>query len=259
MQMETSSSCSVKRNGPVLEIAINRPEQRNALTYDTVGELIAALRDADADEEVAAVLLHGHGPCFCAGADLAEFEQSLGQSAFAYHETGDAWADLMTTAPRLGVPVVVAAHRYALAGAVGLVASGDVVLAAEGTQVGLPEIRVGLFPAIVLRVVAEAVGPSAARELALTGRRFDATEALRLGLVHRVVAPESLLDEARTVARELADFGPDVLTLGKELLRHALGLSVEDGVAYGKAMRGAFMETEAFRQGVARFTSRTGS
>jgi enoyl-CoA hydratase/carnithine racemase len=259
MQMETSRSCSVERDGPVLEIAINRPEHRNALNYDTVRELIGALHDADADEEVGAVLLYGHGACFCAGADLAEFEQSLGQSAFAYHETGEVWAELMTTAPRLGVPVVIAAHRYALAGAVGLVASGDVVLAAEGTQFGLPEIRIGLFPAIVLRVVAEAVGPSAARELALTGRRFDATEALRLGLVHRVVAPEHLLDQARAVARELADFGPEVLRLGKELLLHGLALSIDDGVAYGKAMRGSFMETEAFRRGVARFTSSTGS
>jgi enoyl-CoA hydratase/carnithine racemase len=256
MQMETTSRCSVERNGAVLEIAINRPEQRNALNSDTVGEMIAALRDADAAQDVAAVLLYGHGACFCAGADLAEFEQTLGQSAFAYHETGALWAELMTIVPNLGVPVVIAAHRYALAGAVGLVASGDVVLAAEGTQFGLPEIRIGLFPAIVLGVVAEAVGPSAARELALTGRRFDATEALRLGLVHRVVAPERLLDDARATAQELAGFGPDVLRLGKELLRHALALGKDDAVAYGKAMRGAFMETEAFREGVARFTSR---
>jgi enoyl-CoA hydratase/carnithine racemase len=259
IQMQTSSGCAVTLDSRVLEIAIDRPEQRNALNYNTVGELIAALREADADDDVGAVLLYGVGSCFCAGADLAEFDQSLGQSALAYHDTGELWAELMTTAPRLGVPVVIAAHRYALAGAVGLVSSGDVVLAAEGTKFGLPEIRIGLFPAIVLRVVAEAIGPSAARELALTGRRFDATEALRLGLVHRVVAPENLLDEARTVARELAGFGKDVNRLGKELLRHILALSVDDGVAYGKAMRGAFMETEAFRQGVARFTSGAGS
>jgi enoyl-CoA hydratase/carnithine racemase len=254
--MQTSPSCSVERRQSVLEVAINRPEQRNALNYDTVTELITAFREADADEEISAVLLYGRGSCFCAGADLAEFEQNLGQSAFAYHKTGDVWAELMTIAPKLGIPVVIAAHRYALAGGMGLVSSGDVVLAAEGTQFGLPEIGIGLFPAIVLGSVAAAVGPSFARELALTGRRFDATEALRLGLVHRVVEPEGLLGEARAVAQELAGFGPEVLRLGKELLRHALDLPLEDAAAYGKAMRGSFMETEDFRRGVARFTSR---
>jgi enoyl-CoA hydratase/carnithine racemase len=253
---EGSAPCLVSRNGSVLELAINRPAQRNALNYDTVTELLALLRQADADPGVNVVLLHGDGPCFCAGGDLAEFEQGLGQSALAYHETGAVWSELMTVVPELRVPVVVAAHRYALAGGMGIVAASDVAIASHDTQFGMPEVRIGLFPSIIFGTVAGAIGHRSARELALTARRIDAAEALRLGLVHRLVAPEDLLRAAREAAQEMAGFGADVLRLGKELMRSARGLSVPEATTLGKAMRGAFMETEDFHAGVARFKKR---
>jgi enoyl-CoA hydratase/carnithine racemase len=258
MNTGIAGNCQVGREGRVLEIAIDRPEQRNALNYETVAELIGHLRAADADDEIGVVLLYGNGPCFCAGGDLSEFERNRGQSATEYHESGAAWAELMTIIPSLDVPVVVAAHRYALAGGLGLVAAGDVVFAAEGTQMALTEVRIGLFPAIVFATVANAAGARAARELALSGRRIDATEAQRLGLVHRVVPADQLLEQARAAAEEMAGFGSTVLRLGKELMRNAAALPLAQGTAYGKAMRGAFMETEDFRAGVARFTSKAG-
>ena len=258
MSTTIAGNCQISREGRVLEIAIDRPEQRNALNYETVAELIAHLRAADADDDTGVVLLYGNGPCFCAGGDLAEFERNQDQSATAYHETGAVWAELMSIIPSLDVPVVVAAHRYALAGGLGLVAAGDVVFAAEGTQMGLPEVRIGLFPAIVFATVANAAGARAARELALTGRRIDAIEAQRLGLVHRVVPAERLLDEARATAQEMAGYGSTVLRLGKELIRTAEALPLAEGTAYGKAMRGAFMGTDDFAAGVARFTSKAG-
>jgi len=258
MSTTTAGNCQVRRDGGVLEIAIDRPEQRNALNYETVAELLGHLRVADADDEIGVVLLYGNGPCFCAGGDLTEFERNRGQSATEYHDTGAVWAELMTIIPSLDVPVVIAAHRYAFAGGLGIVSAGDVVFAAEGTQMALTEVRIGLFPAIVFATVANATGVRAARELALSGRRIDETEAQRLGLVHRVVPADQLLDEARATVAEMAGFGPTVLRLGKELMRNVASMPVAEGTAYGKAMRGAFMETEDFRAGVARFTSKTG-
>jgi methylglutaconyl-CoA hydratase len=252
----TGANCEVRRHGRVVEIAFDRPEQRNALDYQTVAELVGHLRAAEADEEVGVVLLYGNGPCFCAGGDLAEFQRNQAQSATDYHETGAVWEQLLTMIPELDVPVVIAAHRYAIAGGLGIVAAGDVVFAAEGTQMALTEVRIGLFPAIVFASVANAAGHRAARELALSGRRIDAMEALRLGLVHRVVAAEKLLEEARATAQEMAGYGPTVLRLGKELMRNAAGLSLPQATAYGKAMRGAFMGTEDFKAGVARFTAK---
>ncbi|HWI21556.1 MAG TPA: enoyl-CoA hydratase/isomerase family protein [Baekduia sp.] len=252
----TPQNCQVVRDGRVLEIAIARPEARNALDYATVAELTAHLRAADSDPEVGAVLLYGDGPCFCSGGDLREFEAGVGQTAYEYHRTGEAWATLMRLVPSLTVPVVMAPHKYALAGGTGIVASADIAITAEGTQFGMPEIRIGLFPAIIFGTVVHAIGPSAARELALTARRFDADEALRLGLVHRVVAPEDLLDIARSTAEEVAGFGADVLRLAKEYMRTATELGVDAATRHGQAVRGAFMETDDFRAGVARFTSK---
>lgn len=251
-----SDSCFVEHSGSVAEIVLNRPEQRNALDYATVSALTAALAEADADPGVRAILLRGEGSCFCSGGDLSEFQDGIGQSALTYHDAGDVWAELMDGLPRQRVPVIVAAHGYALAGATGIVAAADVVVAAEGTRFGLPEINVGLFPAIVFATVAAAVGPSAARELALTGRRIDTQEALRLGLVHHVAPLGDELARARDLAQTMTERGADVLRLGKQLMRGAAGRPVEDGTALGKAMRGAFMETDDFRAGVARFITK---
>lgn len=249
-----AARCEVQRSGAVAEIALNRPEVRNALDYATVAELVHQIRSLGEDREVRAILLRGNGESFCAGGDLREFERTIGQSAFRYHETGKIWGELLLVIRQLDVPVIVAAHGSALAGGTGIVAAADVALAAEGTRFGLPEVRVGLFPAIVLATVAEATGFSAARELALTGRRIEATEAQRIGLVHRVIAGGELLDAARATAGEMSGFGRDVLALGKEQLRHMAAMPLEDATAYGQAMRGAYMETDDFRNAIARFT-----
>lgn len=250
-------SCEVTRGDDgVWEIALNRPDRRNALDYAAAEELVAHLEAAAADEDARAVLIHGHGRSFCAGGDLEEFARSLDNSASVYHDTGDAWVKLMRTIPGLRLPVVVAAHGHALAGGCGIVAAADVALVAEGTQLGLTEIRIGLFPAIVYSTVAAAVGPRRARELALTARRVDAEEAVSMGLAHRLLPAEGFLDAAREVAAQLAAFAPAPMRLGKELMRQADRMSADDGALLGKAMRGAFMTTEDFRNGVEGFLTK---
>jgi methylglutaconyl-CoA hydratase len=136
------------------------------------------------------------------------------------------------------------------------VAVADVAIAAEGTQFGTSEIKIGLFPIVVYPSLAKAVGPRAARELALTGRRINADEAHALGLVHRVVPADGLLEHARAVADDLAAAGAHALALGKWFLREVEDLPLERATAFAQSIRGSFMTTPDFAEGLAAFAER---
>ena len=192
-----TTSVRVDRDGGVAEIVLARPDRRNALDYAAVLELVAALHEVEADDSVGAVLLRGDGRSFCAGGDLSEFRDGLSSTAYDFHRGGEGWAELMLMIPSMRTPVVVAPHGHALAGGCGIVAAADVAIAAEGTVFATSEITIGLFPIIVYPTLATAIGARAAREMALTGRRLDAAEALRVGLVHRVVDADQHLAVAR--------------------------------------------------------------
>ena len=253
---DSSAAVRVDRRGGVGDVVLCRPERRNALDYAAVGEILEALRTLDDDPDVGSVLMYGEGPSFCAGGDLAEFQRGLSTPAYDFHRTGALWAELMLAIPRMRKPVVVAVHGHALAGGCGIVATADVAIAAESSQLGTSEIRIGLFPIIVYPSLVKAIGARAARELALTGRRVSADEACRLGLVHRVVPDERLLDEARTVADDLAALGPDALALGKWFLREVDELPLERATAFAQSIRGSFMTTPDFAEGLAAFAER---
>ena len=212
--------------------------------------------DLDADASVGAILLRGEGSGFCSGGDLKEFQSATGSSAFTFHDGGKGWVTLMTVIRSMAKPVICAPHGYALAGGCGIVAASDIVIAAEGTQFGMSEVRIGLFPIVVLPTVAAAIGHRRARELALTGRRIDAQEALTAGLVHRVVPAEGFLQVARALADDIASLGPHALRLGKELLHRIEGEDIERATVLAKAMRGVFMSTPDFAEGVASFVEK---
>ncbi|KWX05494.1 hypothetical protein TH66_02090 [Carbonactinospora thermoautotrophica] len=247
---------TVQRAGGVAEIVLDRPEQRNPLDYHTARAVVSAMREQATAPDVGAILIWGRGKGFCAGADLKEFSAQAKADALSYHDSGQVWADMFTVPRQLDVPVVVAAHGFALAGACGLVAAADIALAAEGTQFGMSEIRIGLFPVIAFPALARAVGPRRARELALTGRRIDAAEALVMGLVHRVLPAEGFIDAAREMARDIASLGRDALRLGKELMRQAEDLDLDAAVAHAKAARGAFLATPDFAEGLDAFLTK---
>ncbi len=239
--------------GGVAEITLSRPKQRNPLDYAAVQQLVVALRQAEAAAEVRVILLRGEGDGFCAGGDLREFADLESGSAYQHHESGAGWAELMTLPRRLSVPVIVAAHGYAFAGGCGLVAAADVAVAAAGTRFSCSEVRIGLFPIIVLPALANAVGQRRARELALTGRTIDADEALRIGLVQQLFPADGFVEAARTVATEMAAMGRHACRLGKYYLRHVEDMPQDDAVAFGQSMRGAFLSSPDFAEGVRAF------
>lgn len=189
----------LQRDDTVATITLNRPEKRNALNTALRDEIRAALEELEADDGVSVAIITGAGPVFCAGFDTSEFASTppaeifAGESAVRYHHR----------LQHFGKPLVAAINGPAMGGGFDIAALCDVRIAAEGAAFGHPEIKFGA-PAL-FGPLAAIIGGGLARDLCLSGRRIDALEALRIGLVSKVVAPDQLLDEAKAVARTIAE------------------------------------------------------
>jgi methylglutaconyl-CoA hydratase len=234
-------------------ITLNAPEQRNALTYTMVHELIAALRRAEEDHTVRAVLLAAAGDNFSAGGNLREFAAEIDDPAIRHWESGASWEELFSLIPQMKKPVVGAVQGYALAGGCGLVALCDLAVAAEDAQLGLTEIRIGLFPLLVLPALLRAVGQKKALELALTGTIIDAREALAIGLVNRVVPAAELAAQALTLAVELTEKSPQAVQLGKRLFWDTAGMTYTQAISFARSLRVNYMLSEDLREGINAF------
>jgi enoyl-CoA hydratase/carnithine racemase len=239
--------------GRIARVILNTPEQRNAFTYTMVHELIAALKQADQDATVRVVVLSAAGKHFSAGGNLREFAAEIDDPAFKHWQSGASWEELFTLVPQMTKPVVAAVQGYALAGGCGLVALCDLAVAAENAQLGMTEIRIGLFPLLVLPALRRAVGEKKALELALTGTIIDAHEALRIGLVNRVVPLAGLHESAMTLAQELADKSPEAIQLGKRLFWDTAGMTYSQAVSFGRSLRVNYMLSDDLREGINAF------
>lgn len=237
----------------ILRIELSSPENRNALNYDIVRGLTEALRQADADETVRVVLLSAAGDHFSAGANLRQFAKEIDEPAMQLWSSGQVWEDLFALIPRLAKPVVVAVQGYALAGGTGLVALADLAVAADDARFGTTEIKIGLFPLMILPALRRAIGEKKTLELALTGRMLDAQEALACGLVNRVVPRAELDAAALQLASELAEKSPEALRLGKYVFYATADMSYADALTFGRSLRPQFMLTDDLREGVNAF------
>lgn len=210
----------VQRGGPVARITVNRPDVRNALNIETRKELKAALALLRADPEVRVLVFAGAGKGFVAGADLRDLLPMNPLEALNYvNNYGQALYNEIAAFPW---PTIAAIHGYALGGGFELALACDLRVAAEGTLFGAPEVNVGIFPGGggTQRLFTTGM-PGYAAETVLLGENFDAREALRRGIVNRVVPPEKLEEEVAALAKKLAEKPPVALRLAKEALNGA--------------------------------------
>ena len=187
------SALEIGRDGAVATVTLSRAERRNALDPALIEELRQAFHDLAGDDDVRVIVLRGAGPAFCAGADLEWMATSRELSWEENVADAQRMADAFEAVDACPKAVVARVHGAAFGGGAGLVACADVAVAAEGTTFAFSEVRLGLIPATISPFVLRAIGPGATRALFTTGRRFDAGEARRLGLVHDV-ASEDLVD-----------------------------------------------------------------
>jgi enoyl-CoA hydratase len=241
--------------GAVATIALDQPATRNALSDRMLDELLAALAAARDDDDVRVVVLAStHPTVFSSGGDLAGFAAEM--TPAERHAANDRFARLFMLIGRLGKPVVCAAGGHVLAGALGLALACDLVIASHRAKFGTPEINVGLFPFMITALIARNVGRKKMTELLLLGEPVDAVEALRLGIVNRVVPPEAFEDAVADCAAKLAAKSPLLLKLGKDALFAQQDMALAEALDYLGAQLSLAQSTDDAREGIAAFLER---
>jgi len=214
----------------VATLTLNRPEVRNALSAALIQELGAALTALEADSAARVIVLEGAGDkAFCAGADL----KGVGDrgTTLAARESFGGLARILELLARMKTPVIAKVHGHALAGGCGLAAGCDIVVAADDAVFGLPEIKIGLLPLIVMAPILRSVGRKRGMLMILGGEQVSAREAYEMGLVSRIVPRGELASAVAGLARTLAGFSPTALGLAKE------AAATSAGMEYGAALR----------------------
>lgn len=208
----------VERRGAAAWLWLNRPEVRNALNGDLQDLLFKAFKDLKSEKNIRVLVLAGRGQAFCAGGDLARMEQAAKMTrAKSRHEAGR-FAKLLYRMHTFPKPLIARVHGAAFAGGMGLAAACDLVVAAEEAEFCLPEVRIGLVPAMISPYIVRALGEPQARRYALTGERLAAREAHRIGFVHECVSAADLDARVEKIAAQLAQAGPQALARSKKLL-----------------------------------------
>ncbi|MHB8512423.1 MAG: enoyl-CoA hydratase/isomerase family protein [Actinomycetota bacterium] len=238
--------------GDVARIAINRPDKRNALNVTVMRELREAFEVAKRDSSANVIVLTGAGEsAFSAGGDLGGFTGA--ESKVEQHLLRGEMAELLDAMHRVGKPVIARVNGSALAGGFGLMCACDIVIASEDASFGLPEINMGLWPFIITAPVLRKIPPSKALELMMTGARFDAHEAQRIGAVNHVVSSSELDKKVDEMASILASKSPIVMRLGKDSFYSAQDMTYRESLSYLHAMLGICLDTEDVVEGVSAF------
>jgi methylglutaconyl-CoA hydratase len=248
---------AVEVHDRVAVVALCRPDVHNAFNDTLIAELTQALRALDADPAVRIVVLTGQGRSFCAGADLEWMQRMAGYSQADNLADAGALAGMLATLARMDKPTIARVHGAAFGGGVGLVACCDIAIAAEEATFALSEVRLGLIPATIGPYVIEAIGAREARRYFLTAERFDAAEALRIGLVHEVVPADALDGRVEEVVEALLQAGPMAQAGAKALVRAVADRPPDDAVIADTVQRiAAVRASPEGREGVSAFLER---
>lgn len=214
----------VTRSDAVLRVWLNHPEVRNAFDDEMIAELTRTFAGLAAEKEIRAVVLAGEGKIFCAGADINWMRRAGSYAREDNIADARRMAAMLRTIDICPCPVIGRIQGAAIGGGVGLAAVCDVVIAAESCVFSLAEVRLGILPAAISPYVLRAIGARQARDYFLTGDRFDASEARRIGLVHRVVPEEELDAEVEKKLAGVLASGPEAVKAAKALVERVVRL-----------------------------------
>ena len=218
-------------------IWMNRPEVRNAFNETMIAELTQAFRAADADPGLRAVVLAGHGPAFCAGADLNWMKKMAAYSPEENRADAMGLASMLNTIYMMKKPTVARVHGPAFAGGMGLVAACDIAIAAQEAEFCLSEVKLGLTAATISPYVVAAMGERHARRYFLSAERFTAAEAFRIGLVHDLATTEELDASVNTLLSRLLEASPAAIAASKELIRRVAHGAIDPDMIADTAAR----------------------
>jgi methylglutaconyl-CoA hydratase len=250
----TYSTLSTTLTQNVGVIWLNRPDVRNAMSAELIAELTDAIDAASDDPEIRAIVLAGHGPAFCAGADLNWMKRAAAYGPAENEADSLKLAQLLRRIAESPKPTVARVHGPAYAGGLGLVAACDIAVASFDARFCLTEVRIGLIPAMISPYVLRAIGARAASRWALTGEVCDAGEAYRLGLVQQLVPSEELDTAVNAMLGALLQGGPHAIAETKRLIRDVGHRAIDDALVLDTARRIAQARaSDEGREGIASF------
>ncbi len=249
------SGCSLEIDSRgIASITLDRPQQHNAFDDELIGELLVMLNQIALDEAVRIVVLRAAGKSFSAGADLNWMRRMADYDEAQNLADAMQLAELMRRLNGLPKPTVARVQGAAFGGGVGLIACCDIALANEHALFSLSEVRLGLIPAVISPYVVRAIGERASRRYMLSAERFDASEALRLGLVHEVVAEADLDTRLDALIETLLAAGPAAQAAAKDLVLAVAGRPIEADLVEDTATRiAAIRASDEGREGLAAF------
>ena len=233
-------------------VTLDRPEKRNALSYELIDELLAMFEEV-AKSSARVLVLTGAGKAFCAGMDLENLKGFIGRTPEQNLKDSEKVAQLFRTLYDFPKPTIAAVNGAAIGGGVGLATLCDFTLASAGAKFGYTEVRIGFVPAIVSVFLLRQVGEKAARDLLLTGRLFDAEEARRIGLVKEIVSADKLLEGASELARQLVENSPESLRATKRLLTAYARVELDKQMELAVRENAAIRTTDDFHEGISAF------
>ena len=231
----------IERDGPVARLTLNRPDVRNAFNEAMIAELTDWAGGVAQDPAVRVAVLSGAGKVFCAGADLTWMSKVVSYTHDENVRDATAAAAMFDALDTLPIPLIARIHGAALGGGAGLAAVCDVVVSADDAVFGFTEVKLGIVPAMISPFVLRRIGESAARELFLTGMRFNAARAKEIGLVHAVLPAAELDARVGTYVNEVLTAAPEAVATIKGLIRRVAGRDPAD-------VRGLTAETLAIRR-----------
>ncbi len=233
-------------------ITLNRPEKRNAISFELLDELMKALDEAESSP-ANVLIITGAGKAFCAGLDLEELKSLLGKTHDENVKDSARMARVFRRVYDFPKPTIAAVNGAAIAGGTGIATMCDFTLAVPEAKFGYTEVRIGFVPAIVSSILVWQVGHKIARDLLMTGRLFDAAEAHRNGLVNEVVAPEKLMARAREIAAMLLENSPSSVRLTKSLMNGFIREQLDGQIAAAVEDNARIRTTADFREGITSF------
>ncbi|MDP4236212.1 MAG: enoyl-CoA hydratase-related protein [Bacteroidota bacterium] len=240
------------REGFVATIQLNRPQALNALNLELMNELISTFESLDKDDSVRCIVLTGNEKAFAAGADIKEMANASAVEMLERDQFSK-WDKIR----KVKKPIIAAVSGFALGGGCELMMHCDIVIASETAKIGQPEINIGVMPgAGGTQRLTRAVGKVLAMELVLTGRFLSAEEALKAGLINRVVPVEFYLEEAQKLAGEIANRPPVAVRLAKEAILKSFDTTIEMGLEYERKNFYMLFATEDMKEGMAAFVEK---
>jgi len=254
--MTSQELTRLERRGAAAWIRLDSDANRNALSAGLIAELLGHLQDAMADDAVRCVVLTGNGRAFCAGADLKSRGAAIARDADGAGDQESPFVRILKLLYRGPKPVIAGVNGAAFGGGVGLAAACDIAIAADTARFSFSEVRVGLVPATISVVVVRKLGEHHTRRLFLTGERFDAEQALRYGLLHRVVPPEQLEAALQAEVDAVCLGGPIAIREAKALVRNVASLPLDEGFGYAEAMITRLFDSAEGDEGRAAFAEK---